>query len=227
MAMLIIGMSFSILVGAAATMAVKLGLPGLKEADYKFYGFAISGVCFQGMALLFVHLFLREHEVSWRELFGGVDPAWRRAVGLGLLTAVVVVPFALGLNELCRLGLEWLQHEVTPQPTLQVLQMASTVPRRIFFAVSAVVLAPVVEEILFRGIAYKALRDRGRPGLALVVSSALFGLIHLSAMTFIPLTAFAVVLAMVYERTGSLLTPIAAHALFNAINLALFLFSAS
>ena len=64
------------------------------------------------------------------------------------------------------------------------------------------------------------------PRLALVLSSILFGLIHVNLMTFVPLTLFAVVLALLYERTGTLLAPMAAHAFFNAINFYLFILTA-
>lgn len=224
--MLIIGISLGLVAGAAATMVLKHQLPNLSAADYKFYSFVISSVFFQGMTLVLVNTFLRQHGVGWREFLGLPDPDMRRAIGLGLVTALVVIPLALGLNELCKRGLEWLQQEVAPQPTLQVLQMAGSIPRRICFGFSAIVLAPIVEEILFRGIAYKALRDRGWPRFALVMSSVLFGLIHVNLMTFLPLTAFAVVLALLYERTGTLLAPMAAHAFFNAVNFTLFLMTA-
>jgi len=204
-------------------MMLKSQLPELKLTDQRFYSFVISSLFFQGIALALVHTFLRQHEVAWREFLGLQDPGWRRAVLQGFITAVVVVPVALGVNKLCELGLQWFEREVIPQPTLQVLEIAVSVPRRICFGFSAIILAPLVEEILFRGIAYKALRDRGYPRVALAVSSILFGLIHVNLLTFIPLTAFAVVLALLYERTGTLLAPIAAHSLFNAINFSLFL----
>jgi hypothetical protein len=51
--------------------------------------------------------------------------------------------------------------------------------------------------------------------------SALFALIHLDAAIFIPLFVLALGLTWIYERTGNLLASIAAHALFNAVNLGL------
>lgn len=221
--MLIIGMCISILAGAGATMLLKQHWPDLQATDQKFYGFLISSVFFQGIALALLHTFLRQHDVTWGEFLGWPDPEWRHAVRLGLLTAVAVLPVALGLNKLSQMAIELFVPEATPQPTLQVLQIAVSLPRRICFAFSAIVLAPLVEELLFRGIAYRVIRDRGYPRLALAVSAVLFGLIHVNLMTFLPLTLFAVVLGVLYERTGTLLAPIAAHALFNAINFFLFL----
>ncbi|HOB32537.1 MAG TPA: CPBP family intramembrane metalloprotease, partial [Verrucomicrobiota bacterium] len=44
------------------------------------------------------------------------------------------------------------------------------------------------------------------------------GVIHANLKTFIPLTVLALVMTLLYERTGNLLAPIATHATFNAVN---------
>jgi membrane protease YdiL (CAAX protease family) len=148
---------------------------------------------------------------------------WGLAVLLGLGTAVMVLPGALALNELSKVTLELFQDEVAIQPTLQVLHVADSVMRRVFFGFSAIVLAPLVEEILFRGIAFKAIYERGYRKLAVLVTSVVFGIIHLNLMTFLPLTFFAIVLALLYASTRTLVAPIVAHATFNAINFTLYL----
>ena len=81
----------------------------------------------------------------------------------------------------------------------------------------AVVLAPVIEECLFRGVFFTVLRDAGFRRLGLVVSGVVFGAIHLNLTAFLPLTVFGLVQALLYERSGSLLTPIVVHCLFNLV----------
>ena len=49
--------------------------------------------------------------------------------------------------------------------------------------------------------------------------SALFAAIHFDAVTLVPLFALALALTWLYEKTDCLLAPIAAHSLFNAVNL--------
>jgi len=86
----------------------------------------------------------------------------------------------------------------------------------------AVVLAPVAEELCFRGLLYPALRRRSR--LAAVVATSLaFGLVHSPIGTVVPLAVLGVFLAYATERTGSVLAPIAAHMAFNAFTVALLL----
>ena len=89
------------------------------------------------------------------------------------------------------------------------------------------VIAPVVEEITFRGFIYGGLRTRMGVTWAVVVSSAVFAVAHsLSVGGSIVLLApslfiAGVALALVYERTRSLYPGIALHASFNAVAVAL------
>jgi uncharacterized protein len=86
----------------------------------------------------------------------------------------------------------------------------------LLLAVGAVV-APVVEELFFRGLLYGYLRDRRGIAAAVVVSSAVFAVMHFIPPLMPSLFVFGVVLALVYERYGSLYPAIALHALNNAV----------
>ena len=79
-------------------------------------------------------------------------------------------------------------------------------------------ITPAAEELFFRGLLQTALLRRLRsPWLALVAAGLFFGLAHGSQPQVIPaLTVFGVILGILYLRTGALLAPIVAHALFNA-----------
>ena len=83
------------------------------------------------------------------------------------------------------------------------------------------IIAPIVEEIVFRGVLYRLLAVRIGVPVAIVVSGLLFGAIHFNAMGFIPLSALGMYFAYLYQQTGSLWVPIAVHALFNASQMGL------
>ena len=89
--------------------------------------------------------------------------------------------------------------------------------------ISAVILAPLLEELVFRGLFQTSLVRvfRGMRWPALLIASAVFAVIHWSVVPWhgiLPLFALGLVFGYIYERTGSLLTPIIAHAVFNALN---------
>jgi membrane protease YdiL (CAAX protease family) len=104
------------------------------------------------------------------------------------------------------------------QQAVQTLQLASTWLPRLALAVVTILLAPVAEEILFRGILYPWIKEAGFPRLALWGNALLFAAVHANLMTFMPLTVLALALTFLYEKTDNLLAPIATHAVFNGMN---------
>jgi hypothetical protein len=69
--------------------------------------------------------------------------------------------------------------------------------------VFAVVIAPVAEEFIFRGMLYPFVKQLGWPRLAWFGVSFLFALIHLDAAAFVPLFLLALALTWLYEKTDN------------------------
>lgn len=79
----------------------------------------------------------------------------------------------------------------------------------------AVIVAPVVEELVFRAGIYRFLKGRIPVSAALLISGALFGVIHGNLQSLPGLVAVGVCLGLAYEWSGNLRVPIAFHAFFN------------
>jgi len=82
----------------------------------------------------------------------------------------------------------------------------------------AVIIAPLTEEIIFRGYIYGTLKKHIDPFISILVTSIIFALIHDSLWGIILLIIVGIVLNIAYEATGSLWTPIILHMLFNGMN---------
>ena len=83
-----------------------------------------------------------------------------------------------------------------------------------------IVFAPISEEMFFRGFVYGGLRTRMGLWPAAAISAVVFGLPHVTSsdLTIVPpLVIFGLLLAWLYEYTGSLGPPIALHTINNAI----------
>lgn len=198
---------------------------GWPKGQSDFWQIVVSAAFLQLPAFVWIGLFLRQQNVSWREAFGFRLNNSSAAVAYGILTGVLFVPAAWGLQILCGKLLELLHLSAQDQQMVQELQDSSlTLAEKFFLGVIALVFAPMVEELLFRGILYPALKKLGRPGLALWGSSALFALAHCNMASFVPLLFFAVVLVALYESTQNLLAPIVAHSLFNTANFLVLIF---
>lgn len=100
-------------------------------------------------------------------------------------------------------------------PLVAAMTQATDWGARALFLVLLCVVAPVVEETVFRGGLYGGFRQRWSLAPAALVSAAIFAAVHLNWQSFVPVMALGVALCVVYERTGSLLPAIVAHGLFN------------
>ncbi len=84
------------------------------------------------------------------------------------------------------------------------------------FFFTAAVAAPLFEEFLFRGFLLPSLTRYFPVGGAILVSSLLFALAHLSLSEILPLTVLGIVLGVVYTRSRNLLAPMLLHSLWNS-----------
>ncbi len=145
--------------------------------------------------------------------------AWYYYVGLPVLVWSAIYSAALMLEGS---GFTpWLV-EATGCPEEQELVSAfqdGDVRMKTFITISAVLVAPLVEECCFRGFLYSTLRRWGGVVAAALVSSLLFGAIHGSLAQMLPLTLFGIAQCITYEKVRSLWLPIATHALFNSFSL--------
>lgn len=139
--------------------------------------------------------------------------ALRAGLGWGLLAWAGAMIVSAGMVLL----LEELGIDIEPQAAEQALQLVDP-----WLAILAIViLAPLAEEIFFRGVVFNAwLREGGRTW-AYLGSSALFAVIHLSLVAVVPIFLLGLALAWVYRRTGNLLAPIAMHATVNGLSVTL------
>lgn len=79
------------------------------------------------------------------------------------------------------------------------------------------ILAPVMEEVLFRGILLESVREKYSSGRAIVVSALMFGVIHVIPQQVVNAFVIGLILGFIYVRTDSLWPVIIIHALNNAM----------
>jgi membrane protease YdiL (CAAX protease family) len=203
--------------GLGAVAAERLWT-GVEGETRQFWSSTAASLVVQLGGITLIVFFLRENDLNWETAFGLRRAGATRQILLGLAVAVVVFGVALLLIKLS----QWLMREVhlTPQPqsAIEALQSTTDPRRQAAVALTAVVLAPVFEEVIFRGLLLVSLRQAGYPRFAFWGTAVFFAVTHLNLMTFLPLVFFAVVLNLFYLRTGSLVGPITAHAAFNATN---------
>lgn len=208
--------------GIAGLLLQKSGVTAFKSPD-SFPNLLLSTLSMQGVTWVFIFIFLKLHQMDWRDAFGLRNPDLRKSL---LFAAAVLLPTLMvvwPLQYLCAFGLQWLGFLPESQRAVEMMLNAQSVLAGGYFVVFAVVIAPVAEEFIFRGMLFPLAKQLGRPKLAWVGVSLLFAFIHFDAAIFLPLFVLALVLTWLYEKTDCLLAPILVHSLFNAANLVLLL----
>ncbi len=147
-----------------------------------------------------------------------------RCAKLTLLSAIPICLIALGLNWASGELLSRLADvDLSDQELVKFLTSSSLSLRgKVILFSFLLIEAPLLEELLFRGIVFGGASKIMPVGVAMVLSGFLFAVIHVNAATLIPLWFLGVAFAWLYVRTGTLLAPMAVHLTFNALNLTLF-----
>lgn len=100
---------------------------------------------------------------------------------------------------------------------------ASDTTRITILVIGACIIAPIAEEIIFRGYLYPTMKHFTGPYLAALVTGIIFGSIHGEVWAVITLSLFGILLAALYEWSGSIYTCMVTHCIFNTVNITLML----
>lgn len=176
------------------------------------------GICL--MLLLYVRGL---RNLSPADLFGLRRMSPLRAGGLALLAMLPTLMLVNGSALAIQTWMEGFWPDLSGQDTAEAFRSAKDPLAKGLLILSAAIVAPLVEEIVFRGFIYGVIKRYTDGIFAALCSSLLFAAIHLHVGTLFPLAILAMVFCAMYELTGCLLVPIVMHALFNATSLTVML----
>lgn len=165
-----------------------------------------------GLFLILVALFLKGRGQTWTHIrMTPFQAAYLSQGVIGGLGLYLLMAFAiLALQQLLPGGLPPQNVEAYMDPQAPLFDKALVV-----FVI--VILAPLAEEILFRGYLLRSLEAFMRPSVAIFWSGLLFGLVHGDLYRLLPLALGGWILAYLAQRLNSLWPPIIAHATWNLI----------
>jgi membrane protease YdiL (CAAX protease family) len=158
---------------------------------------------------------------SAAEMFGLSPSLFPKAAVTGLLWLVVTYPLIAAAQTVIR-EVDGVGDD--SQMIVRYFLEHPDLKHRAAVILMAVVVAPVAEEVLFRGYFYGVIRRFGGRIPALLTSSLIFAAIHVHLPSMPGLLLLAISLCLLYEHTGSLWGPITMHAAFNASTIAALIF---
>jgi membrane protease YdiL (CAAX protease family) len=195
----------TVVIGTVVSFATPRGTPYGDER--------VIGIASYLAMVLVVLVTARRAGLDWRRLFGG--PVERDQFPLlTVIVPVILLTFAAAYAVFVPLSYVWPRfverHLLEPKAFFDV----TTFPQWLALFVAACVIAPIVEETIFRGILMQRWARRWGTPTGVIASSVLFAMLH---QEWLGKIVFGVAMCALYLRTRRLWVPIAAHALNNAL----------
>ncbi len=128
---------------------------------------------------------------------------------------VALAPVFVGIMVVTFFVVKMIGYKPPVQPIVQIFMEEKQTSILWFSTLFAAIAGPVAEEIFFRGFMYTAIREKLGIGRAMVITSVVFSLLHAHIVGFLPILALGLLLAYLYEKTGSLVSSISVHIIHN------------
>jgi len=142
--------------------------------------------------------------------------AWSKVPIAAFATFTIILCVVTLVSLLWQWVLGQMGRPATSQDAAKLFQQADSVPYILLLLLLAVVVAPLMEELIFRGGIFRYLRGRLPRRIAFLLPSIFFAALHDNLIVVaLPLVIFGVIQCFAYERTGRIAVPIVAHGLFN------------
>ena len=185
------------------------GQLGAGEMGYFLTGFLVQFLATVGFVYLFT-VFLPRGQ--WKDL--GISKArpgsyFRYGVIGGILLIIMVLVIGYGLK--------YLQPDLQPQYYEEMLRSATRIPDFLVILVVGSILAPLSEELFYRGMIYPVFRKHLGPMWGAILAGLVFGLAHWDLWRTLPLALGGIGLCYIYEKSGSILVSVVAHGVWNGV----------
>lgn len=161
---------------------------------------------FETIYILPVAVIFAWRGIHWKHLGFGKFDATTMGLGCGLLIfayAIIIIHNSI----LIAFGIDTQGQDI--------LNLFESLESPIWLVISAVILAPLVEEIFFRGFLFQGFRQRYGWVRSMLLSSTLFSIAHLDPTALVPTFILGCVLAYLYHRSNSVWPGVILHFLVN------------
>jgi membrane protease YdiL (CAAX protease family) len=189
--------------------------------DYTAQAVMMQTLVFHAAGLAAIFFIMRRERQGWHADFGLLSGQAGRDIGMGVLCYLAALPPLLLFSWLYQWLLDLCGHETSMQEVAWVITGELTSWQRVYLVLVAVTVAPLFEELLFRGIGVPVIARRVGMVPAIVITSSVFALLHFHVPSLLPLFVMSTAFALAYIRTESILVPFTMHALFNGVNLSM------
>ncbi|CAN5910473.1 hypothetical protein BH11VER1_BH11VER1_13170 [soil metagenome] len=181
----------------------------------------ILGVSMLVFFSILLMLYMRMYrEMDPAEMFGLRSLSIPSALGVSILSFLavwLVIIVSVNVMKTQVFGGAW--PDESSQAAVETFRKTGSPLYKVLLGIVAVFIAPLMEEIIFRGFLYGVVKRFTDRWFAMFFTALFFAAVHQHVGSLFPLFLLAMGLAIAYEATGCLFVPIFMHALFNAYNI--------
>lgn len=212
---------YAIIVGVGITLTIQIvqGFVILPALIYNILYHVLLPLAFFCSAIASIILLMAWFKISKEEIISWLQkPTSFKNFGLGILIFLLALPFAEFLTGLIPTDIPILKN------LYESFEVSFTMmlDYKIAAFITVCILAPILEEIIFRGFVLRGmLQNKVNPIVAIIMSGLIFGAAHLNPWQFIGAGFLGIVFGYIYYRTKSLILCIFLHALNNILSFVL------
>jgi len=196
----IFGLYIGFSLGIGLFIGIIYELTGLNNIPLaNLLGYTITGI----LILLFVWIKKRTSEPGEALVHFGTMP-----VSISFLILLLTISTVITIDPLSNL---------IPMPEIMEEIFGLILQKSVFNLVLLVIIGPIIEEILLRGVILDGFLRRYSPFKSIFWSSLIFGLLHLNPWQFIGALIIGLLMGYIYWKTRSLITCIFIHMVNNGI----------
>lgn len=187
--------------------------------DMKEVVFGLLNTLVQDGLLLFLSIYIvwKKYRFSLKQYLLRMDRR-EEVIANGVVGGVAILFGVMMVNVIMAVILQTVFKMLPPQQEIiGLLLKTKNILYFLSYTVLIVLVAPVVEEVFFRGLVYSFFRGKYGVKVAMVISAAFFAMMHMSAWAFVGTFIGGLGLAYLFERSKSLYTSIIAHMVWNGI----------
>jgi membrane protease YdiL (CAAX protease family) len=190
------------------------GSMGIKDLDEKLFTVINATLMDIAGLLIVLYFVLRKFRCGYADLGLGAKNIVRD-IKIGLGGYLMLIPVLVVIMVFVLLVLRIFNYEPPETKALEILYETNRPKLLLVLTGLVTLLGPVMEELFFRGFAYPVVRKRIGAKSAIIVVSLVFSMLHLNIVSFFPILALGILLAYLYEKTGSIVPCIAVHVVHN------------
>ena len=138
-----------------------------------------------------------------------------RNVFYGIVGYIALVPVLILILAITVIVINITKYVPQRQPVVELFLKETNPTFLTYSSLFAAVVGPIIEELFFRGFMYGALKKYIGIPWSMVLTAAIFAALHTQIVGFLPILALGLLLAYLYEKTGTLVASITVHTIHN------------